>query len=232
MNTYRMVSYRKVLLLMAGLLLPFAHGLVSAPLAEYTTSTSAASVVLIEGTSTLHDWTVRGRTIEGSVRSGVDLADLAALAPGEALALEGELAIPSLSLRSFRRGRPYSSRMDAIMHEKLLAEEHPNIRYTLKTIRLKEKASAEAATFDTTGVLTVGGVDKEVALPLKARSLDDASIEFSTKAEFKMSDFDIEPPIALAGTIRTGDDITVNVTWIVSPKAVGEAVAEGNNANN
>ena len=163
---------------------------------------------------------VRGRFIEG--KAVVDAAALkAALAePGKEVTVRGELEIPARSLRSFRRGRPYSSRMDGIMYEKLLVETHPEIRFELESVKpLKEVAEdGKSVKLEAVGKLTVAGVTKSITFPLTVSPAEENGLKIEAKTAMKMSDFNIDPPVALAGTIRTGDDVTVEIEWIVIPE--------------
>ncbi len=187
---------------------------------EYGTCEESRSEVLIEGTSTLHPWTVRGRSIEGTVRLGEGFPVTASGGAGEtdALPVEGQLAVPSGELRSFRGGRPYSDRMDNIMYEKLQVEDHPQIVFELKSLDWAEPGGGdeEGGHFVAEGELTIAGVTGDVAVPVTVTELESGRLKFSGKVEMKMTDFEIDPPRAMGGMIRTGDEITVRVDWIVA----------------
>ncbi len=188
----------------------------------YHTCEDSRSEVLITGTSTLHPWTVRGRSIEGTVRFGEEFS-LDALAAGEmrggnaeeALPVEGELAVPAKTLRSFRDNRPYSDRMDRIMLEHLQAEEHPRIEFELVRLKRAEPEEDGTPVFVAEGDLTVAGATERVLVPVALSRVDDDRLRLSGEVEMKMTDFEIDPPRALGGMIRTGDEIEVSVDWIV-----------------
>jgi polyisoprenoid-binding protein YceI len=84
---------------------------------------------------------------------------------------------------------------------------------------LKEvpKSAAEPFLFDTKGKLTVAGNSKEISLPVKMKA-DGKRLEFSAEMAAKMTDFGVEPVSALGGTIKTGDDITLGLSWVVQGK--------------
>jgi polyisoprenoid-binding protein YceI len=214
---FRSPSFRSLSWL--GVFLLAASSAFSAASVEFTTCPQSRSMVTVEGTSTLHDWLVRGRVIEGAVQIPQTLlaGESAAAAP---VAIEGKLIVPSRSMRSFRGGRPYSARMDEIMYEKLQTETYRNIEYAAKSVVLKEPGPDASGSLkaEASGTLTVAGVAREVTVPVELKRLEDSRWQLSTRINLKMSDFQIEPPVALMGSIRTGDEITIVVEWVVAPK--------------
>jgi hypothetical protein len=208
--------------LMAGnlvVLLAFSSALQAADDWTEYRARPGGSKMTIEGTSTIHDWTVESRIVGGSVQAGPGFAvDPAALKPGP-LELKAAVSVPVRSLKSVKDGKPYSAAMDDIMYEKLRMAQHPNIEYSLTQIVLKEPAGADGAhTLEAQGNLTVGGVSKPVTMPVTMKVLDAKRLEFSGALAVKMTDFEIDPPApALAlGAIRTGDDVKLSFEWVVA----------------
>jgi polyisoprenoid-binding protein YceI len=79
--------------------------------------------------------------------------------------------------------------------------------------------------FDATGRLTIGGATHPVDLDLAIVSHDDGQLMITTDIAFKMTDFNIKPPTAMMGMIKSGDAITVKVNWqlkVRSPTATAE----------
>ena len=62
------------------------------------------------------------------------------------------------------------------------------------------------------GQLTVAGKTRNVKLDVAVVPAG-SNLSVSTHAAFKMTDFAIKPPTAMLGMIRSGDAVTVNVTW-------------------
>jgi hypothetical protein len=192
---------------------------------EFRTCPQTRSEVLIEGTSTLHAWTVRGRVIEGSVRveenfllkAGANALPEGWPESGIGLPVEGQLAIPGRSLRSFKDGRPYSEKMDEIMYEKLQVSVYPEITYALKRLERGLEASGEAGKMALVaeGELSVAGEVLAFSMPVELSRLDERRLRFSGKADLTMTAFKVDPPRAMAGAIRTGDEISIRVTWFV-----------------
>jgi polyisoprenoid-binding protein YceI len=185
-------------------------------LTEFQTQPGGRSLVTIEGTSTLHDWTVRGRVIEAKVSLPESL--LTDRDPAALEGVKGEVAVSVEALRSFKDGRPYSTRMDEIMREKLKAEQHPTIIFVTRKVRPgAAPAGADFTTLEVEGVLTVAGEAKEVTIPVEVRATAGGPWRLTARIALKMSDFKIDPPVALAGTIRTGDAVTVTLECLVAP---------------
>jgi len=64
------------------------------------------------------------------------------------------------------------------------------------------------------GNLTIAGKTNKVELAFNL-TLNGDKVELVGKKAFKMTDFGVEPPKALLGTIKTGDEIEVhyNTIW-------------------
>ncbi len=179
----------------------------------------ASSRVTVEGTSTLHNWKVQGQSVEGYL--SIDEQELAALwmrssPPPHALAATVRVDILVNSLKSGKRG------MDDKMHEALKATMHPMITYRLESakIPMRQVAQEEDAdggrTIEATGVLMVAGVERTVDIPMHVRRLSDHRLEISGDTALRMTEFGIDPPRAMLGTLRTGDEVHVHWTWVLA----------------
>jgi hypothetical protein len=192
-----------------------AEGLVT-----YNSKPGPGNLVSIEGTSTMHDWRVVGKIIGGKLQVAPGFpTDATAAKPGKVEA-KADIFLPVRSLKSVKEdGSAYSASMDDIMYEKLQEKTHKLIKYKLTEMILKEApASAEAPfLFDTKGELTVAGATKEISMPVKMK-VDGKRLQFSGEVKAKMTDFKIEPVSALGGTIKTGDDITLGMSWVAQTR--------------
>ena len=178
-----------------------------------------SSHVTVAGTSTLHDWHIEGHHVAGDVSMPED--ELAALwgstdLPAQRLAPTVRVDIPVASLTSGTRG------MDEKMHEALKAKAHPMITYRLESAKVTTHQIAQgddaggSLTIETTGVLTVAGVERTVDIPMHVRRLSDHRLEISGDTSLRMTEFGIDPPKAMLGTIRTGDAVRVHWTWVLA----------------
>ena len=179
----------------------------------------ASSRVTIEGASTLHDWHVEGHHLGGYVI--VQEGELTSLwgnheSPSQPLAPAVRVEIPITSLVSGKRG------MDDKMHEALKATTHPMITYGLESAKITPRQIAQGddasgrLTVETTGVLTIAGVERTVDIPMHVRRLSDHRLEISGDTSLRMTEFGIDPPKAMLGTIRTRDTVRVYWTWVLA----------------
>ena len=98
--------------------------------------------------------------------------------------------------------------MDKKCYKALLYKEHPNINYKFKSIKEIKLKVDNTYTATLSGALTIAGKTK-LAEILVEIILKDDNINIKGKKALKMSDFDVKPPTALLGTIKTGNDITI-----------------------
>jgi hypothetical protein len=180
--------------------------------------------VRIEGTSNIHDWQVEGKLIGGylEVGPGFPVEPGQAATPGKVQA-KVETFIPVRSMASVEKdGKPYSTKMDDIMYEKLKAQEFPRIFYRLTELTLKEPAKSKDApyVFDAKGELAVAGVTNTISMPVNITPLGEGRLRVTGSVGVKMTDFKIEPPApALAlGMIKTGDDVKLIFDWTVAQR--------------
>ena len=178
----------------------------------------ASSRVVVEGTSTLHDWHVEGHHLGGSVMVRKEaLASLWRMSGPSLheLAPTVRVEIPVTSLTSGKRG------MDEQMHEALKAATHPLITYRLESAQITARQTAPADDagdslgLATTGVLTVAGGERAMDISMQVRRLSETRLEVSGGTSLRMTEFGIEPPRAMLGMLRTGEEIHVRWTWVL-----------------
>jgi polyisoprenoid-binding protein YceI len=171
------------------------------------------SKIKIDGTSTVHDWTVEGAIIGGFVEldSGFDFNSPK---PGKINA-KVEATVPS---RSLKNKNGYKG-MDERMHDALKIKEYPKITYKLTELTLKDapKAAGEPLQFDSKGELTVSGVTQTLTMPVTMEKQGE-KLKTSGDLTLKMTSFKIDPPapkIAL-GLISTGDEVKIHFEWLTA----------------
>ena len=175
------------------------------------------SKVTIDGTSTVHDWTVQGGIIGGVMElDSKFVADPTKAQPGT-LPAKVEATIPVRTLKSGKKA------MDDIMHAAMKQPQHPRIEYRLTELTLKEtpKSADGPFTFDSKGQLSLAGVTNKVSFPV-TMTRSGKTVKTTGTTNVKMTSFGIQPPapkIAL-GLITTGDDVKLTFEWNTG---VGEA---------
>ncbi|MHA7843708.1 MAG: YceI family protein [Winogradskyella sp.] len=151
------------------------------------------SFMKIEGTSSLHDWHINVEKQAGNI----------VLEQSETVSVKGlNLTVESESLKSGK------SRMDKNTYKALETDDYKKITFKLK--KTTEIKSLGDNTYEVKGIgqLTIVGNTKDITMTLKIEIKDDMVL-LSGKNEIKMTDFGVEPPTALLGTIKTGDAITI-----------------------
>jgi len=150
--------------------------------AQETYTISDASKLTIDGTSTVHDWTVTANSLSGTVKAEGD-------APKE---IDFQVAVADIKSE---RG----ATMDKKMHAALQKETHPQVKFALKEV--KDESTL-------VGTLTIGGNSQDVEITTEINASGD---NLKIKGEYGMvlKNFDIEPPTAMFGQVVVGDDVTV-----------------------
>ena len=157
-------------------------------------SNQAESSMKISGTSTLHDWHIDVETFTAKANM-----------TGETL----ENASFTAVVKSLKSG---TSSMDDNTYEALKAKEYPNISFKSTSITGTEgKLSVK-------GNLTIAGSTKPVTIATTLEKWTENSVTVKGSYTFKMSEFGIDPPRAMLGTIRTGDEITIDFKLILYKK--------------
>ena len=165
----------------------------------------------LDGTSTIHDWTVESRLIAGYVEfeSGFNLDQPA---PGKVNA-RCVVTIPVRQLKSD------STKMDTVMYEHIKQKDHPRIEYRLTEMTLKEapKSADAPLVFDSTGELSVAGVTNKVQMTVSMTRMGKDKLKFTGSTSVKMTTFGIQPP-TLVGILSTGDDVKISFEWLAAKK--------------
>jgi len=153
------------------------------------------SKVVVLGTSNVHDWTVEAKAMNGTANYIVESNVLKAI-PKLNFSVEVE------QLKSGKKG------MDENTYKALKSKSFKTIDYALVKVN-SITASGTNYTIETLGDLTIAGVTKRVNLTFTAVILGKKMI-LTGKHKIDMTTFNVEPPKALMGTIRTGKDVTVD----------------------
>jgi len=186
------------------------------------------SKVTIDGTSTIHDWTVEGAIIGGifeidpAFQADKTLKSVACLNT-KGKAPIATVSIPVRSLKS--KVAVASQRMDEVMQEAMRMKENPKITYALNEMVIKGTVpdSGTPVKFDTKGDLMISGVTNKLEMEVtmeRVASPDGEMLKFSGSKVLKMTDFKIQPPAPklAMGAIKTGDEVTVKFEWVTGQK--------------
>ncbi len=169
---------------MKSLLLIIALIFISEKQAEFTLA-PAESKMVIQGTSSIHDWesNVNDFSINGVINESV-INDL----------------LVKVATKSIESGKGI---MDKKTYEALEADDHPSITFAASALTVKDnKIIGE-------GKLTVAGSTKAIPVDATLKSMTEQEMKIEGRVAFKMSEFGIDPPTAMFGSLKTGDEVTI-----------------------
>ena len=98
--------------------------------------------------------------------------------------------------------------MNKTIQKALKAEQEPNITYKFDKLILLTEFDLHTYTAETSGFLTIAGLTKPINLLFNISVLNH-KISFIGDKNLKMSDFNIDPPRAMLGMLKSGNDILV-----------------------
>jgi polyisoprenoid-binding protein YceI len=155
-----------------------------------------SSQIFIAGTSNVHDWKSEATKAEASGAMTIEAATLKSI---KSLTV----TIPVGGIKSTK-----GSIMDKKTWSALQKDKHPNITYNLTKVNNLSK-NGDSYDIKTTGNLTIAGETRSIEMTVKGKVIGN-DIQFEGSKKMKMTDFKIDPPTALMGTMKTGDDITIS----------------------
>lgn len=153
---------------------------------------SGDSYLSISGTSTLHEWTMSSK--EGKFQVSIDTD-----ADGTPIKFNSlSLSVRSESLKS---GHPA---MDKNAYSSLSTDTHKVIKFDMVS------ATITGPKIQCTGNLTVAGITKSITVDVVYKVMSNNSLLCSGTKKLKMSDYGIESPSFMFGTVTTGDEIIIS----------------------
>ncbi|NNC84958.1 MAG: YceI family protein [Bacteroidia bacterium] len=143
--------------------------------------------LIIAGTSTLHDW--ESDVTEFSIKSTRD---------GNIISAELNVVVNSI-----KSGRPG---MDGNTFRAMNESKYPNIIFSAKDLAIEDNQRINGK-----GSLSIAGVTKSIPILFNVVSWTKGTITVTGEVRINMRDYGIEPPVALFGTVRTGEVIIIKV---------------------
>lgn len=162
---------------------------------------SKSHSMMINGTSTLHDWKTPVKTVsaQGDITlSNTDLQTISSLY-FEAI---------SKSIKSEKES------MDEKIYDALKADSYDKITYKLTKVNSIKKVGNEFE-INSSGQLSIAGSTQQCDMIVKAKVLPTGEIQFDGSKDIKLSQFGIERPSAMLGTIKCGDDLKITFSLVM-----------------
>ena len=154
--------------------------------------------VTVQGTSSLHEWEseVEKTDIKGSYTADKGtLVDLN----------NAVVRIPVTSIKSTK-----GKMMDNKTYEAFDFEKNPNIIFTVTSSRVGAK------TIDFKGTLAMAGAVRPIEVRGAWKLLGNGDLQVTGSHKLKMTDFKMEPPTAMMGTVKVGDEVTVTFDIVLT----------------
>lgn len=154
----------------------------------------------VAGTSTIHDWEMVAKEgSSGSAQLSIENGKLSKLT-------SLKIDLPVKSLKSGKGS------MDNNAYEALIVEKYPSIKF-----EMTECIAINGNVVKAKGKLTIAG--KSQIIPVEASySVSGNSLKFKGSLPILFSDYSIDAPTAVFGTIKTGDELTLAFEANFSPK--------------
>ena len=167
------------------------------------------SQIWVDGTSNnTPEWTVYATEIQGEVVLNPE-AEFVLATPG----LEGvRLVVPMRMIKSKK-----SSLMDRTMYKAMQVDEFPDVTYELTKVSSVSVTSDSTFTLEAAGRLTLGPETKEVSFPVTGTMRGGGMVAFMGSHSLLISDFGLQAPTAMFGSLRTGDEVTVRAELLIGP---------------
>lgn len=158
-------------------------------------SVDQVATLKIEGTSTLHDWEMESNKASGKaefILEGNQIKEIKSL----------DITVPAESLKSGK------SAMDKNAYKSLKTESHKDLRFNLTRV-LKVEASGGKCIVTCEGNLNIAGKTKLVQLKADCLARENGRIQCIGTKSINMKEYDVEPPSFMFGSVRTGEEITI-----------------------
>ena len=178
-----------------GILLLMMIGVPSAQAEKVTVKSHKMTVA---GTSTLHDWKCPASKLVSTGDVTMEGSDLKSV---NNLWVEVE----SKSIKSDKDA------MDEKIYEALKTDAYQKITFQMAKMKSIEK-KGDAYSIVASGNLTIAGVSKPVELTVVGKVLPGGDIESSGSKTMRMTMFNVDPPTAMWGVVKAGDEITIAFT--------------------
>lgn len=161
---------------------------------------SPESELRIEGTSNVRDWGADASVIKADlVLQEFNAGDLDELRPEHFKSLEIRIPVEDLYTDSGRLRRN--------IHNYLESDSHPVITFALISVN-DVSVNGNSAVIDADGLVTAAGESQQINMQVDAERIENELV-FTGEHDMQMTDFDIDPPTAVLGTIRAHDEITI-----------------------
>jgi YceI-like domain len=119
-----------------------------------------------------------------------------------------------------------NGQMDKNMYSTLDADKNPIIKYTMSGYDILDgSAKPSAFVAKTTGTLVISGQEKVINMKINAERLSDGKATAQGEQDVLMTDFGIQPPSFMFGTLKVGNEIKVKFNLKAGPELLAQLAA-------
>ncbi len=166
----------------------------SVPAIAQNFTVERSSHIIVAGTSTLHDWEMKTTTVKASGNIKNDGAKITGFE-------KISVVVPVETLKSGKKA------MDENCYKALKSKAHPNIYFQLDEVK-----SISISKVHATGSLKIAGVKHDINLIGNFTKDNKGMHTITGEIPLLMTDYDVEPPSFMLGTITTGNEIKIKYT--------------------
>lgn len=161
--------------------------------AQQTYQAEAQSgTIVIEGTSNIHDWEMDAEKFSSQLTATENLETISNL----------ELKVVVDGLKSGKGG------MDKNAYKALNEDDYKTIVFKSTEISI-EKTADNTYKAVAKGQLSMAGANKNVSIPFSLKG-SGQNLKLEAEHTLDMTNYDVDPPKAMFGTIKTGKEVTIN----------------------
>lgn len=188
-----MKTYKKLQLVFGSLLMMALTSQISVAQTYHLSNTT--STLKVEGTSNIHDWDIIAEDQKGTLIAELDNGQLVKIS-------QLDFTVKAESLKSGKSG------MDKNTYKALKTDKYKQITYRLTKVNNIDCTSTGKCKVTTSGTLTIAGIKKTIDITFDA-TVRENKIILVGKKKLIMSEYGIDPPTAVFGTITTGDALNI-----------------------
>ena len=172
---------------------------------------SSPNEMNVEGGSTLHDWRCPIESLDGRLRAETSQTDSSG-APGTIEKVQVAVPVDAITCDK--------DTMNEKLREALKMNAYPKVYFSLADAQVSPLPDSGAAWFkvQATGELILAGKRRQIKLPVTGRLLDNGNLRLVGSHTIRLSDYNIDRPSAMLGTIKTSKKVTVNFDVTAAPE--------------